>query len=76
MAVYGIASLVRTVMEPRLVGKSLGLDPLLSLIAVYIGFRLWGFIGIVLAPVSVALLKSMLESGLFQSSQIIHKETS
>ena len=76
MAVYGIASLVRTVMEPRLVGKSLGIDPLLSLIAVYIGFRLWGFIGIVLAPVSVALLKSMLESGLFQSSQIIHKETS
>ncbi len=76
MAVYGIASLVRSIMEPRLVGKSLGLDPLLSLIAVYIGFRLWGFVGIVLAPVSAALIKSMLGSGLFNSSQIIHKETS
>lgn len=76
MAVYGIASLVRSVMEPRLVGKSLGLDPLISLVAVYIGFRLWGFIGIVLAPVSAALIKSTLGSGLFQSSQIIHKETS
>ena len=76
MAVYGIASLVRWVVEPRLIGKSLGLDPLLSLIAVYIGFRLWGFVGIVLAPVSAALIKSMLKSGLFENSQIIHKETS
>ena len=75
MAVYGIASLVRSIMEPRLVGKSLGLDPLLSLIAVYIGFRLWGFLGIILAPVSAALIKSTLSSGLFHNSQIIHKQT-
>ncbi len=76
MALYGIAVLTRTVLEPRLVGKSLGLDPLLSLIAVYIGFRLWGFVGIIVAPVSAALVKSLLNSGLFNNSQIIHKETS
>lgn len=75
MAVYGIASLVRSILEPRLVGKSLGLDPLLSLMAVYFGFRLLGFIGIVLAPVSAALVKSLLGSGLFDNSQIIHKQT-
>ena len=75
MAVYGIASLVRSVVEPRVVGKSLGLDPLLSLMAVYFGFRLLGFVGIVLAPVSAALIKSMFTSGLFENSQIIHKQT-
>lgn len=75
LALYGIAVLTRTVLEPRLIGKSLGLDPLLSLAAVYLGFRLWGFVGIVVAPVSAALVKSLLSSGLFNNSQIIHKQT-
>ncbi len=75
MAIYGIASLCRSILEPRLVGKSLGLDPLLSLIAVYVGFQLWGIPGLILAPVTAALLKSLLSSG-FGNSQIIHKETS
>lgn len=72
MAIYGIASFMRSIMEPRLVGKSLGLDPLLSLAAVYIGFRVWGIPGLILAPVTAALIKSLLQN----NSQIIHKETS
>ena len=66
----------RTVLEPRIVGKSLGLDPLLSLGAVYIGFQVWGIPGIILAPVAAALLKSVINSSANHNSQIIHKETS
>lgn len=72
MAIYGIASFARSVLEPRLVGKSLGLDPLVSLIAVYVGFQVWGIPGLILAPVTAALLKSLLQN----NSQIFHKETS
>ena len=72
MAIYGIASFTRSILEPRLVGKSLGLDPLLSLIAVYVGLRVWGIPGLILAPVTAALIKSLLQN----NSQIIHKETS
>ncbi len=42
--------LLRSIMEPKLVGKQLGLDPLLTLVAMYTGYRLWGFAGLILAP--------------------------
>lgn len=63
LAIFGASWLARSVLEPRLVGKSLGLDPLLSLAAFYAGFRLWGIPGMILAPVSAALIKGLLESG-------------
>lgn len=62
LAVFGAAWLIRTILEPRLVGKSLGLDPLLSLAAFYVGFKLWGIPGMILAPVAAALIKGLLES--------------
>ncbi len=50
LGLYGAATLIRTVLEPRLVGKHLGLDPLVTLIALYVGFRLFGLPGMLLAP--------------------------
>ncbi len=60
VCVYGAAALTRAVLEPRLVGKQLGLDPLAALAALYAGFRLWGFWGLVLAPVGTSLIKNVL----------------
>ena len=51
LGVYGVISLTRSVMEPKLLGDNMGLDPLLTLLALYAGFRLWGFGGMILAPV-------------------------
>jgi predicted PurR-regulated permease PerM len=39
------------VLEPRLLGKQMGLDPLVTLVALYLGFRLGGFWGLVLSPI-------------------------
>lgn len=58
--VYGACWVVRNILEPRLIGKSLGIDPLLSLAVCYVGFRLWGFMGIICAPVVTALVYSFL----------------
>lgn len=44
------ATAVRTALEPRLVGRQLGLDPLVTLLALYAGFRLWGVAGMILSP--------------------------
>jgi predicted PurR-regulated permease PerM len=38
-------------MEPKLLGDHLGLDPLATLAALYAGYRLWGFGGMLVAPV-------------------------
>lgn len=51
LGVYVTALVVRSALEPRLVGRQLGLDPLISLMALYIGYRLWGFGGMILAPI-------------------------
>lgn len=50
LGLYGAAAVTRTVMEPRLVGKQLGLDPLVTLIALYAGYRLFGLPGMLLSP--------------------------
>lgn len=51
LAVYAVISLSRSVLEPKLVGKHLGLDPLATLAALYAGYRLWGLGGMILAPI-------------------------
>lgn len=51
LAVYAVVWLVRSILEPKLVGKGLGLDPLVTLIAIYAGWKLWGILGMLLAPI-------------------------
>ena len=50
LGVYALVTLTRTILEPRLVGAQLGLDPLVTLVCFYAGFRLWGILGMILAP--------------------------
>lgn len=59
LCTYGAAFMTRTVLEPRLVGRQLGLDPLVTLIALYLGYRFWGFLGLILAPILASAAKSL-----------------
>lgn len=60
LCIYLVAVITRTVLEPRLVGKNLGLDPLVTLIALYGGLRLWGIPGLLLAPILASAAKALL----------------
>lgn len=62
LAVYASAAVTRTVLEPKLVGKHLGLDPLVTLGALYAGYRVWGFLGLVIAPMAAAAVKSIMSA--------------
>ena len=61
LLLYAIASLTRTLLEPRFLGRQIGLHPLLTLAALYAGFRLFGIVGMILVPVGVILLKQIYE---------------
>ena len=50
LGIYCIISVGRSVLEPKLVGRQLGLDPLVTLICLYTGYKLWGLLGMLLAP--------------------------
>ena len=51
LGVYVTALVTRSALEPKLLGRHLDLDPLAALMALYAGYRLWGFWGMVIAPI-------------------------
>lgn len=53
---YVAVTLTRSMLEPRFLGRHLGLDPLVTLMALYIGFRLWGIGGMILAPILTVII--------------------
>ena len=63
LGIYTVVSLVRSVLEPRLVGKKLGLDPLITLTAMYTGYCLWGILGMLTSPLLAVTLVQVLRAG-------------
>ncbi len=61
LILYGVAALTRTSLEPKLIGRQIGLNPLLTLLAMYAGFRLCGVVGMILFPVGAILLRQFLD---------------
>lgn len=62
LVLWGVSTLLRQVIEPRLVSVTLGIHPLLSLIAMYVGLHLFGFWGMLLCPLAVTVIKTALGS--------------
>lgn len=50
LSTYAVTALTRSALEPKLVGKQLGLDPLVTLVVLYAGYKIWGIGGMLLAP--------------------------
>ena len=57
LILYLVISLIRQVAEPKVLGKSLGLHPLLTLFATYVGFSFFGLLGMILAPIVALFAK-------------------
>ena len=64
IALYIIILTTRQFIEPRIIGKKVGLSPLVTLIAVYVGLKAFGIPGVIFAPfvayVGNSLLHEML----------------
>lgn len=54
--IYVFYSVLRYFLEPRIIGKKVGVNPLISLFAMFLGLKLFGLIGLILAPVTVSVL--------------------
>lgn len=46
-----ITTVVRQITEPKIVGKSLGVHPILTLITLYVGLKLFGLFGMIFLPI-------------------------
>lgn len=62
---YLVTLIVRRLLEPKLVGDSIGMSPFLTLISMFIGYRLTGMIGLIIGIPVGMVLKEFYEKGLF-----------
>lgn len=62
--VYTIITIVRQIMEPRLVAMNVGVPPLVTLAGMYIGLQTFGAIGIIIVPVTFVLIKALNSEGI------------
>lgn len=56
MVIYLICTFTRQILEPRLVGKRLGVPPLAVLMSIYIGIQVYGGVGVIFGPVSALII--------------------
>ena len=60
---YLIIACVRQFAEPKIVGSNIGMNPLLTLVSVYVGFRISGITGMFIFPIIVITVLHLFKTG-------------
>lgn len=63
LAVYGVVTVVRNIVEPKIVGGQLGLHPVVTLASMFVGASLLGAVGLFGFPIALSLLNYLNEEG-------------
>lgn len=63
---YIIVIVQRQLMEPKILSTNIGLDPLLTLIALFAGYKMFGFLGLIIGPITLVLLNTLNQTGVFK----------
>lgn len=60
---YIVITVLRNFLEPRIIGQQLGLNPLVMLIALFVGLKVLGFAGMILFPLSIIIITELQKKG-------------
>ncbi|PLT32307.1 sporulation integral membrane protein YtvI [Bacillus sp. V5-8f] len=63
---YAVVIVQRQLMEPKVLSSSIGLDPLATLIALFVGFKLIGFLGLIVGPVVLVIINTLHRANIFR----------
>ena len=63
---YVVITIVRNIVEPRIVGKQVGLHPLVTLMSMVIGSSLMGGVGLFGLPITLAVINKMNKEGVIK----------
>ena len=69
LAIWLIGQLVRQVIQPKIVGDSIGMDAIPTLFLLYIGYRAAGVLGMILAVPIGIILVNLYEEGVFETTR-------
>ncbi len=63
---YIVVLVQRQIMEPKVLSSSIGLDPLATLVALFVGFKLIGFLGLIIGPVTLVIIRTLHSANVFR----------
>nr|WP_302599360.1 sporulation integral membrane protein YtvI [uncultured Cellulosilyticum sp.] len=61
--IYGVIFVMRQVMEPRILANQIGVYALVTIMAVYIGYKIIGVLGLIIGPALVVILQMLQNVG-------------
>ncbi len=74
IVIYVLSQLARRIVEPKVLGQTIGLNPLMTMILMYVGFKLFGVLGLIFsAPVGMLLI-NLHSQGMFDDIKFILKD--
>lgn len=62
MSIFLLCQVVREILEPKLLGDKIGIKPIYSMIAMYVGVQLFGVVGFFLGPLSLVIIKTVISA--------------
>lgn len=63
LILYLVVVIIRNILEPKIVGSQMGLHPLVTLMALFVGAQLFGVLGLLGLPITLSLLKNLNDKG-------------
>ena len=67
LLIYLAVQVMRRFTEPKLVSAGMGLNPILTLMSMYIGYKVWSLGGLIVGPIVLMILVSFYKAGMFDS---------
>ena len=64
IVIYIAISVIRQVIEPKLVAGQLGLPPFVTIIGMFVGLKLFGFLGMFIMPIMIIMIKLLNDEGI------------
>lgn len=63
LGIYGVIFITRQIMEPRILASQIGIYALVTIMAVYIGYKTIGFLGLIIGPAVVVVIQMLQNVG-------------
>ncbi len=69
VVIYLLITAARNIIEPKIIGKQVGIHPLLTLVSMFLGLKIFGFLGLLILPLIVTVVYH------FSSAKVTEQKT-
>ncbi len=70
LILYLAITVIRRVVEPKVLGDHLGISALAAVVSMFIGFEIMGFIGLIIGPTIIIIIEALQKAGFLKNWKI------